>query len=47
MIKTKRLNFFLTEDEKKEIEKRAKEHGFSSLSEFMRVMLLKGKLEIK
>jgi hypothetical protein len=47
MIKKQRLNFFLTEEEKKEIEKRAKEHGFTSLSEFMRVMLIKGKLEFK
>jgi hypothetical protein len=37
----------LTKLEKNEIEERAKKYNFSSTSEFIRVLALKGKLEIQ
>jgi hypothetical protein len=37
----------LTPDEKIEMLRRSKEFGFTQLSEFIRAMALKGKMEIK
>lgn len=37
----------VSKEEKEQITQRAKENGFASISEFIRIMTLKGKLEIK
>lgn len=45
--KDKTIMIRVTEEEKKFIENKAREHGFRFIAEYVRIMCLKGKLEIK
>ena len=45
--KTTQIIIRLSEQEKKDIEQKAKDHGFRFVAEFVRVMMIKGTLEIK